>query len=892
MARTEGLNLRLQLAEGLFERLLRHVPDLRIAHTKPSSVPSVTRIPIGSPGRTASTRSTRIPSRRETAANPRAIVAFGLSASSRRAIAPSPPRTPARTRSASRPRAPRAPSSRCRASRPRPATAPGRSLSPRFESRARWATTAPRIRASRSPRAVSTNPRTSATSGVTSSAAALGVAARTSATKSAIVTSTSWPTADTTGTGKRTMARATRSSLNAHRSSTDPPPRARIATSTRPARRSSALAIETGAPSPWTRHGLTRTSASGYRRPKTARTSCIAAPASDVTSPIRRGNVGRGRFRSAENSPSPWSRSRPCSNASLTAPCPIGRTCRATSWACPFAGNTSTSPRARTSIPSRSSNRRPAAAARNITHGTWAPASFRVKYAIPEAGRDTFPTSPRTITSVRAGWPPTMDRRARTSSDTESASRTPGLDRRLCTGSPMGREAGAPYIKPGWGDGRKCSREPAAELADLLPLPHDDRRQEDRDDEPRRREDDEAGVHRLRGGRVEDKVRGLRCAAGARDERRGDLVPAGGRGQGERVPVHEEVRDDRAEDVQAGGVRPVRNRDGRADVLQSNGRARHRMSLRVRDAPLEPIAGLDREVRDPDEVGELPRHIVQDRDVEPPRVRSREVQALRLAREGEELRGRENRGALREDDDEAPVLGRGRVHPDHVEEPVPGEGRVHAAGGRARGDRRGRPRAGGGEERVPPRRAAQGEVRVRGLRGDVREPDREAVRVAGVDPVDRGGAVPHPVREDRGANRVLEVAGEGREPRVAGPRRHVLREVVQVELVPAREAVLLVPLRGRPGLDHLGLQQGKGGVQLRDELRHTPGDAREPRAGDEGEGDGVRARPEVARDVRGGEPRADLDRGHQRGRGDRGQERVVRPAREGPVPLGAHEGHR
>ena len=55
--------------------------------------------------------------------------------------------------------------------------------------------------------------------------AALGVAARTSATKSAMVKSISWPTAEITGTADSKIARATISSLNAHKSSSDPPPR-------------------------------------------------------------------------------------------------------------------------------------------------------------------------------------------------------------------------------------------------------------------------------------------------------------------------------------------------------------------------------------------------------------------------------------------------------------------------------------------------------------------------------------------------------------------------------------------------------------------------------------------------------------------------------------------
>ena len=65
-------------------------------------------------------------------------------------------------------------------------------------------------------------------SGVASSAAALGVGARRSAAKSASVTSDSWPTPTMIGTGASATARTTRSSLKPHRSSSEPPPRARM----------------------------------------------------------------------------------------------------------------------------------------------------------------------------------------------------------------------------------------------------------------------------------------------------------------------------------------------------------------------------------------------------------------------------------------------------------------------------------------------------------------------------------------------------------------------------------------------------------------------------------------------------------------------------------------
>ena len=99
--------------------------------------------------------------------------------------------------------------------------------------------------------------RNSSVAATTISAAADGVGARRSATKSAIVTSTSWPMADTTGTGHATIARATRSSLNAQRSSIDPPPRPTMITST-PARGPAlriAVATSAAASSPCTRAG-------------------------------------------------------------------------------------------------------------------------------------------------------------------------------------------------------------------------------------------------------------------------------------------------------------------------------------------------------------------------------------------------------------------------------------------------------------------------------------------------------------------------------------------------------------------------------------------------------------------------------------------------------------
>ena len=70
--------------------------------------------------------------------------------------------------------------------------------------------------------------------GKISSAAADGVGARKSATKSQMVKSVSWPTADTTGIDERKISRARASSLKGAISSSEPPPRAIIITSTFP----------------------------------------------------------------------------------------------------------------------------------------------------------------------------------------------------------------------------------------------------------------------------------------------------------------------------------------------------------------------------------------------------------------------------------------------------------------------------------------------------------------------------------------------------------------------------------------------------------------------------------------------------------------------------------
>ena len=62
----------------------------------------------------------------------------------------------------------------------------------------------------------------------------------------------------------------------------------------------------------------------GKRRSTALMTSRTAAPLFEVTTPMRRGRSGSGRFFSAANSPSAASRALSCSSASASAPSPAG----------------------------------------------------------------------------------------------------------------------------------------------------------------------------------------------------------------------------------------------------------------------------------------------------------------------------------------------------------------------------------------------------------------------------------------------------------------------------------------------------------------------------------------------------------------------------------------
>ena len=139
----------------------------------------------------------------------------------------------------------------------------------------------------------------------TISAAADGVGARRSATKSAMVTSVSCPTAEIVGTGQPAMARATTSSLNAHRSSIDPPPRPMMTTSTPrtlPMARIAARDVHRRAVALHAR-GANDDVRVGIAAAKDLDDVANAAPSSDVTTPILRGSAGSGRLRRAIEQP-------------------------------------------------------------------------------------------------------------------------------------------------------------------------------------------------------------------------------------------------------------------------------------------------------------------------------------------------------------------------------------------------------------------------------------------------------------------------------------------------------------------------------------------------------------------------------------------------------------
>ena len=184
-----------------------------------------------------------------------------------------------------------------------------------------------------------TSAKSSLRTGTAISAAAVGVGARLSAAKSINVMSVSCPTAEISGIRLLAAARTTISSLNDHRSSSEPPPRATINRSGRgilPVSGSAlkpriAAAICSAEPSPCTLTGHTNTRR-GKRSCKRCRMSRITAPVGEVTTPITSGSQGNSCLRPSANRPSAASFFLRSSISAISAPMPAGSSASITIW--------------------------------------------------------------------------------------------------------------------------------------------------------------------------------------------------------------------------------------------------------------------------------------------------------------------------------------------------------------------------------------------------------------------------------------------------------------------------------------------------------------------------------------------------------------------------------
>ena len=151
--------------------------------------------------------------------------------------------------------------------------------------------------------------------------------------------SVSWPTAEISGIMLSAAARTTISSLNDHRSSSEPPPRATMIRSGRGSgpRSGSALkprmafATSAAEASPCTRTGHTNTRR-GKRSARRCRMSRITAPVGDVTTPITSGKNGSSCLRASSNRPSAASFFLRSSRSFISAPTPAGSSVSMTIW--------------------------------------------------------------------------------------------------------------------------------------------------------------------------------------------------------------------------------------------------------------------------------------------------------------------------------------------------------------------------------------------------------------------------------------------------------------------------------------------------------------------------------------------------------------------------------
>ena len=183
------------------------------------------------------------------------------------------------------------------------------------------------------------------------------------------------------------MVRANCSSLKAHRSSIDPPPRTSKIRSSAGAPGSGAQALSLwmactsspGALVPCTDAGAITTAMCGTRRCKAVTTSCRAAAPKDVTTPMARGMVGNARLRAASNKPSRSNLALSRRNCSNSAPCPAGRMLSTTNCNSPRGSYTATRPRSSTRSPSLGANSSKPAARRNMAQRIWPVSSLSEK---------------------------------------------------------------------------------------------------------------------------------------------------------------------------------------------------------------------------------------------------------------------------------------------------------------------------------------------------------------------------------------------------------------------------------------------------------------------------------------------------------------------------------
>jgi len=158
-------------------------------------------------------------------------------------------------------------------------------------------------------------------------------------TKSQIVKSTSCPTADMTGTRELNTARATTSSLNAHKSSSEPPPRPTINTST-----SCRVFMY------WIAGRSPRRPLLPELLPGIPGRDAVVAPLEHAQDILDCGTRGRcdhadllrqGRQRSFARrveKPLTLQRALSCSKATWRAPTPAGSMCSTTNWKSPRGG--------------------------------------------------------------------------------------------------------------------------------------------------------------------------------------------------------------------------------------------------------------------------------------------------------------------------------------------------------------------------------------------------------------------------------------------------------------------------------------------------------------------------------------------------------------------------